>query len=367
MKIPLVDLKAQHDSIKEELDLAMKNVIEKSAFIGGEELKKFEEDFARYCERKFCVGASNGSTALYVALKCLGIKEGDHVIMPVNTFIATAFAVTLCGARPIFVDVNEEDFLINVDLIEKAVTKQTKAIIPVHLYGNVCDIDRITEIARKHNLHVVEDCAQAHGSLYKGKITPISGIGCFSFFPSKNLGAMGDAGAVVCDNEDLAKKMKMFVNHGRKDKYFHEMEGFNYRLDGLQAAILNVKLKYLNSWIKKKREIAKVYDKNLLNVVKIPNEGKDAQHSYYVYVIRSEKRDELKKYLEENGMETGVHYPTPLHLQPALFYLGYNEGNFPVAEKQAKEILSIPLFPELSEENQSKIIEKIGGFLTDKI
>lgn len=365
MKIPLNDLKAQHDSIKEELDSAMKNVIDKSQFIGGEELKKFEEGFARYCDRRFCVGASNGSTALYVVLKCLGIKEGDEVIMPVNTFIATAFAATLCGAKPVFVDVNENDFLINTELIEEVVTAKTKAIIPVHLYGNVCDMDKIMEIARKHNLHVVEDCAQAHGSLYKWKKTPVSGIGSFSFFPSKSLGAMGDAGAIVCDDEELAKKMKMFVNHGRKDKYFHEMEGFNHRLDGLQAAILNVKLKYLNKWIDKKREIAKVYDEKISSV-KIPRESENVEHSYYVYVIRSGKRDELKKYLEENGIETGVHYPTPLHLQPALFYLGYKEGDFPVAENQAKEILSIPMYAELTKENQDKIIGKIRDFLVDK-
>lgn len=363
MKIPLNDLKAQHDSIKEELELAMKNVIDKSQFIGGEELKKFEEDFARYCGRKFCVGASNGSTALHVVLKCLGIKEGDEVIMPVNTFIATAFAATLCGAKPVFVDVNENDFLINTELIEEVVTEKTRAIIPVHLYGNVCEMDKIMEVAKKHNLQVIEDCAQAHGSIYKGKITPVSGLGCFSFFPSKSLGAMGDAGAIVCDDEELAKKMKMFVNHGRKDKYFHEMEGFNHRLDGLQAAILNVKLKYLNKWIDKKREIAKIYDEGLFKIVKTPQGSEKVKHSYYVYVIRSKNRDKLMAHLKENEIETVVHYPVPLHLQPALFYLGYKEGDFPVAENQAKEILSIPMFPELTEENQDRIIKAIESFV----
>ncbi len=362
MKIPLIDLRAQHDSIKEEIDRAIVSVIEKSQFIGGDELKEFEKNFSYFCEKKYCIGASSGSTALFAALKCLGIKEGDEVILPVYTFIATAFSVTLCGAKPVFVDVNENDFLINTDLIKKNITKKTKAIIPVHLYGNVCDMNKIIEISKKHNLAIIEDCAQAHGSMYSDKKVPIAEIGCFSFFPAKNLGAMGDAGAIVCDNEKFANKCKMFINHGRKDKYLHETEGFNYRLDNIQAAILNTKLKHLDNWIKKKRELAKVYDKKLNGEVKTPFVNSDIYHSYHMYVIRTKKRDDLQRYLLENGIETGVHYPIPLHLQPAFSYLGHKEGDFSVAERLSKEVLSIPLFPELKKEDQEKITSSIKAF-----
>lgn len=361
MKIPLIDLKAQHESIKDEIDKAIASVIDKSQFIGGDALKEFENNFAAHCQKNFCIGASSGSTALYAVLKSLCIKEGDEVLLPVQTFVATASAVSLCGAKPVFVDVNEDDSLINPNLIEKKITSKTKAIIPVHLYGNVCDMDKIMQIAKKHNLNIIEDCAQAHGSLYNGKKVPITEIGCFSFFPSKNLGAFGDAGAIVCNNEELAKKLQMFVNHGRKEKYLHVSPGFNFRLDNLQAAILNVKLKYLDEWIKKKRKIAENYNKELIGIDKISN-SKDVQHSYHLYVIKSQNRDSLKKHLEKKEIETGIHYPIPLHLQPAFSYLGQKEGDFPIAEKLSKQILSIPIYPELTEENQNKIINMIRNF-----
>ena len=361
MKIPLVDLKAQYYSIKEEIDRAIASVINKSQFIGGDELKNFEQNFASYCERKFGIGSSSGSTALLAVLKCLGIKQDDEVIIPVNTFIATAFAVTLCGAKPVFIDVNESDFLINSDLIEGKITEKTKAIIPVHLYGNVCDMDKIIEIAKKHNLHIIEDCAQAHGSTYKGKKVPVKDIGCFSFFPIKNLGAYGDAGCIVSNNEEFAKKLRRFVNHGRLEKYLHVEEGFNFRLDNLQAAILNVKLKYLDSWIEKKREIAKIYDSELKNFKKQVIK-EDVGHSYHLYVIRCNDRDKLKKYLDESSIETGIHYPIPLHLQPAFHYLGYKNGDFPVAEKLSKNVLSIPIYAELKEGEQRKVIDIIKSY-----
>lgn len=361
MRIPLIDLKAQYYGIKNEIDSAIARVIESGQFIMGDELKEFEKNFAAYCEKKHCIGASSGSTALFVALKCLGIKEGDEVILPVNTFVATAFAISLIGAKPVFVDVNEDDHLLNTRLIESKITKKTKAIMPVHLYGNVCDMERIMIIAKRHNIHIIEDCAQSHGSLYKGKKVPISEVGCFSFFPVKNLGAFGDAGCIVSNNEEFAKKCKLFVNHGRTDKYFHVSEGFNFRLDNLQAAILDVKLKYLDSWIEKKREIAKKYDG--LDLARQHISSNDVKHSYHLYVIRTEKRDELKNYLKENEIETGIHYPIPLHLQPAFSHLGHQKGDFPIAEKLSKEIISIPLYAELSEENQHEIIEKCSDFL----
>ncbi len=363
--ILLHNLKAQHDSIRKELDSAINSVIEKSQFISGDFTKEFEKNFAAFCNKPYCVGSSNGSTALFAALKCLGIKQGDEVILPANTFIATAFAVTLCGAKPIFVDVNESDSLINTDLIEKSITKKTKAIIPVHLYGGVCEMDRIIEIAKKNNLLIVEDCAQAHGSKYKGKIVPITDIGTFSFFPAKNLGALGDAGAIVSSNEEFVEKCRMFVNHGRLDKYFHSIEGFNFRLVNLQAGILNVKLKYLNSWLKNKRKVAAAYDKELIDAVGLMKTTNDVEHSYHLYVIKTSQRNKLQEYLKNKGIETGVHYPVPLHLQPVFNYLGHKEGNFPIAERLSKEILSIPIYSELTDSNQQDIIINIKEFFKE--
>lgn len=360
--IPLIDLKAQNDSIKSEVDKAISSVISGNYFIGGGELTNFENNFAKYCGKEHCIGTSSGSTALYSVLKVLGIKEGDEVILPVNTFIATAFSVTLCGAKPVFIDVCEETSLLNPDLIENAITDKTKAIIPVHLYGNVCDMGKISKVAKKHSLHIIEDCAQAHGSTYYGKKVPISDIGCFSFFPAKNLGAFGDAGAIVCNNPDLAKKLRMFVNHGRSEKYLHLTEGFNFRLDNLQAAILNVKLRHLDSWIIKKRAIARKYDENLMNLSLSNSFHKNVEPSYHLYVIKSEDRDSLKEYLHENGIETGIHYPVPLHLQPVFYNIGYKKGDFPIAESLSGKILSIPMYAEISDESQKKVISSILSF-----
>ena len=362
MHIPLVDLKAQHDSMKSEIDSAIERVINNSSFIMGEEVKNFENKFADFCGAKHCIGASNGSTAIFATLKVLGIKPGDEVIVPVNTFAATAFAVTLCHAKPVFVDVNETDFLINIDLIEKNITPRTKAIIPVHFYGAVCDMDKIKEIADKHKIHIVEDCAQSTGSKYKGKTVPVCGIGTFSFFPAKILGSMGDAGAIVSDDDKFAETARKFVNQGRKDKYFHDIEGFNFRLSSLQAAILSEKLKHLHNWINKRKEIAEDYSKRLNNISGKQINQVNSDSAYYMYVIIHSKRDKLKDYLKENGVETGVHYPIALHLQPAFAYLGYKKGDFPVAESISEKILSIPIFPELAEDGKNKIISLINNF-----
>jgi len=359
--IPLNDITAENNSIKNEIDEAMQRVISKSHFIGGDEIKEFEKNFASYCEKKFCIGTSSGSSSLFVVLKCLGIKHGDEVIVPVQTFIATAASVVLCGAKPVFVDVNEYDSLINVSLIERSITEKTKAIIPVHLYGSVCDMDKIVEISEKHNLVIIEDCAQAHGSEYKGKIVPITDIGCFSFFPAKNLGAFGDAGAIVTSNKELEEKMRKYANHGRSEKYFHDQDGFNFRLDNLQAAILNVKLKYLDNLINKKREIAEKYDQIFSDINKIKHNS-NVNHSYHLYVLRSKDRDKLRDYLKENGIESGIHYPIPLHLQPAFSNLGYKEGDFPIAEKLSKEIVSLPIYSELKEESIAHITSTVLNF-----
>jgi dTDP-4-amino-4,6-dideoxygalactose transaminase len=359
--IPLNNLNKQYLSIKDEIDSKIKEIIDSGKFINGPKLKEFEKNFAKYCGKKFCVGTSNGSTALFSVLKCLGIKEGDEVIVPVNSFIATASAVKFCGAIPKFVDVNEEG-LIDVGKITEKITNKTKAIIPVHLYGNVCDMDEILKIGKDHNLRIIEDCAQAHGSEYKGKKVPIGEIGCFSFFPAKNLGAFGDGGAVVTSNESLAEDLSMFVNHGRKEKYLHEREGFNFRLSDLQAGILNVKLKYLDEGIKKKELIAEKYMKELKTFIKIPRKNESVRHSNHLFVVKTNKRDELKKFLEEKEIQTGVHYPIPLHMQPVFSYLNHKLSDFPMAERLSNEILSIPIYAELEERDQDKIIQEIQTF-----
>lgn len=368
MKIPLVDLKANYLSIKDEIDSTISRVVENSIFIMGKEVEEFDKNFAKFVNANYSIGVGNGTLALHLALLTTGIKKGDEVILPVNTFIATSEAISYCGARPIFVDVEEDTYNINPDLIKKAITNKTKAIIPVHLYGNPCNVDKIMEIAQENSLKIIEDCAQAHGAEYKGKkIGNFGEVSTFSMFPAKILGAFGDAGAVVTNNDELAKKVRLLRNHGKSTKYEHLIEGYNYRIDALQAAILNVKLKHLDKWIEKRREVASLYNKlfsenNLLKFVKIPNENKDGKHCYYMYVIRVKNREKLQAYLKENNIATGIHYPIPLHLQPAYKHLNYKKGDFLIAEKLADEILSLPMYPELTTEQVNYIADKIKDF-----
>jgi UDP-2-acetamido-2-deoxy-ribo-hexuluronate aminotransferase len=362
--IPLIDLKAQHAELKTEINSAINEVISDASFIGGKKLKDFERNFSDYCGKKQCIGVSNGSTALYVLLKSLGIAKDDEVVMPVNTFIATANAVILCDAKPVFVDIGE-DHLINPELIQQKITSRTKAIIPVHLYGHACNMEKINEIASKNNLLVIEDCAQSHGTEYNGKKVPVGRFGCFSFFPAKTLGTIGDGGAIVCDEEETAEKCRMLTNHGRTQKYLHEVFGFNFRLDTLKAAVLDVKLKHLDDFIERKTKIAELYDKEFSLILKTPPRKDNIKDSHYLYVIETEKRDKLAEKLKENNIETGIHYPIPLHLQPSLAYLKYKKGDFPVAERVAERILSLPMHPNLSQEIQMKIIGIVKEFLKD--
>ena len=361
MKIPLVDLKANYLSIKEEIDSAIQRVIDGSNFIMGKEVEDFDKNFASFLNAKYSIGVGNGTLALHLALIASGIKQGDEVILPVNTFIATSEAVSYCNAKPIFVDVEEESYNMNPKLLEKAITNKTKAIIPVHLYGNPCDMKEILNIAQNHNLNIIEDCAQAHGAEYEGKkVGNFGEISTFSMFPAKVLGAFGDAGSVVTNDDELAKKIILLRNHGRRTKYEHLIEGYNYRIDTLQATILNVKLKYLNKWIEKRREIANLYNNLLKDDIIIPKEN--GKHCYYMYVIRVKDREKLQEHLKNNGIETGVHYPIPLHLQPAYKHLNYNKEDFPVAERLSHEILSLPLYPELTQEQVEYICKKIKEF-----
>jgi dTDP-4-amino-4,6-dideoxygalactose transaminase len=363
MKIPLVDLKANYDSIKGEIDSIIKQTIDNSSFIMGAPVKEFDKNWAEYCNSQFSFGVANGTEAIRLSLLALDIKQGDEVITSPNTFIATTEAISAVGATPVFVDIDESTYTINPDQIEEKITERTKAIIPVHLYGHPCDMEKIVEIARRRNIKILEDCAQSHGATFKGKKTgTIGNISGFSMFPAKILGAFGDAGAIITDNERLAEKINLLRNHGRFSKYEHLQEGFNSRIDALQANILNVKLKHLDNWIEKRRQLANKYKEELLEVVTCPREKDWASHSYYMYVIRTEKRDELREFLEKNEISCQIHYPIPLHLQPAYKHLNYKEGDFPITEKVANEILSIPLYPELTEEQQNYIISKIKEF-----
>jgi dTDP-4-amino-4,6-dideoxygalactose transaminase len=366
MNIPFVDLKAQYASIKSEIDSAIAEVISKTAFIGGPFAKTFEANFAKFCKVKHCVGVGNGTDALFIALKALGISDGDEVITAANSFIATSEAITMTGAKVVFVDINPQTYNIDVNKIEEKITSNTKAIIPVHLYGQPADMDPILDLARKHNLKILEDAAQAHGAEYKGKrIGSIGDMASFSFYPGKNLGAYGDAGAVVTDDESLAVKARMIANHGRVEKYNHEMEGVNSRLDGIQAAILNVKLNHLPAWSDSRRKNAYLYNEYLRDTELVtPVEIDNVNAVYHLYVVRvkSDMRQKFQNYLKENGISSGIHYPISLPNLKAYDYLNHSDEDFPEANKGSLEIVSLPMFPELTMEQIDYIAQKIKEF-----
>ena len=359
MNIPFVDLKRQYESIKGEIDNAIAKVISQTAFIGGPHLKNFEEAFAKFCNVKHCIGVGNGTDAIFIALRSLGIGKGDEVITAANSFIATSEAITMAGANVVFVDIDPQTYNIDAQKIEEKITPRTKAIIPVHLYGQPADMDCILKISKKYNIKVVEDAAQAHGAVYKGRrIGSFGDMACFSFYPGKNLGAYGDAGAIVTNNEELALKATTFANHGRSDKYNHEIEGVNSRLDGLQAAILEVKLKYLPKWTEARRKNAYFYNQYLAGTGLItPVEIENVIAVYHLYVVRAKKelRQKLQAHLQSKGISTGIHYPIALPNLKAYAYLNHTENDFPEASKASQEIVSLPMFPEL-EESQIKYI-----------
>lgn len=361
-KIPLVGLFDQYQTIKPEIDAAIQDVINGSAFIGGEALRRFEEDFASYCEAKACVGVGNGTDALYLTLRALGIGAGDEVITVAHTFIATAEAISLTGALPVFIDISEDTMLMDPAMIEPAITSRTKAIVPVHLYGQSCDMDAIMEIARTHGLKVIEDAAQAHGGRWNGqRVGSLGDAATFSFYPGKNLGAFGDAGAVVSQDEALIEHVRMLANHGRLEKYTHKMEGVNSRLDGLQAAVLRVKLRYLDEWNRKRRKIADAYFEQLTQSgIVMPTVSQNAEMVWHLFVIRLAERERLQSQLKEKGIATGVHYPIPLHLQPA-----YKQrrplADFPITERVAREVLSLPMYPELKPEEIEAICNGVSA------
>src|SRR3989338_1838050 len=361
-KIPLVDLKANYLHIKEEIDSTIKDVIDNSAFIMGEPVKRFEREFAEATESRFCAGTSNGTSSLVVALQAIGLKPGDEAITVPNTFIATTEAVTFLGGKLKFVDVEEKTLLMNPDLIKDQITKKTKVIIPVHIFGQMADMERIKEIGDKYNFKIIEDAAQAHFATFKGKQPGYYGdIACYSFFPAKNLGCFGDGGSVTTNDEEYAKKMAMLCNHWRVTKYEHLMECFNFRMDALQAAILSVKLKHLGKWTELRRKNAKIYNELLPDDVQKPFEAEDRKHVYYTYQIMAENRDALLNYLNQQGISCGIYFPLPLHLQQAYKYLGLKKGSFPIAEESCGKLLALPMFPELGEENIKYVCDKIKG------
>ena len=364
-KIHFVDLKVQYKNIKQEVDQAIQNVIADTAFIRGKYVQEFEKNFAVYCEAKYCIGVGNGTDALFIALKSLNVGPGDEVIVPANTFIATSEAVSMTGASVVFVDCDPETYNIDVNLIESKITSKTKAIIPVHLYGQPANMTVISDISKRHDLKIIQDCAQAHGATIDGKpLIYFGDVLCFSFYPGKNLGAYGDAGAVVTNDDDIAEKALMFANHGRTGKYNHEFEGINSRMDGLQGSILNVKLKYLNQWTECRIKNAAVYDQLLkdLSHIELPKASPNVKHVYHLYVIRTKRRDALQKFLKETGIATGIHYPIALPNLKAYKHLDHKGNDFPVANQYQNEILSIPMYPELSEDMMEYVSQKIISF-----
>ncbi|HTP66375.1 MAG TPA: DegT/DnrJ/EryC1/StrS family aminotransferase [Geobacteraceae bacterium] len=363
--IPFLDLKAQYETIREEIAAAVQGVLDSTAFVGGPFVQEFEERFAAFCGCDHAVGVSSGTSALWMTMLSLGIGPGDEVITVPNTFIATAEAISLCGAKPVFVDVDESTYTMDPEHLAKVITPRTRAIIPVHLFGQPADMDPILDIAGKSGIPVIEDACQAHGALYRSKPAGSMGIaGCFSFYPGKNLGAYGEAGAVVTDNRDLADKIRRLRDHGQTRKYHHAMIGWNGRMDGIQGAILGVKLKYLAEWNELRRNIAALYDSLLQGVDGIvpPCEMEYARHVYHIYALRAENRDELMGRLAEKGVTCLVHYPVPVHLQDAYRHFGLCRGSFPVAERCAGQFISLPMFPELKRAQVERIVREIRSF-----
>jgi dTDP-4-amino-4,6-dideoxygalactose transaminase len=371
--IALVDLKRQYKTIQKDIDKAIRDVIMNTDFIMGGDLKKLEEEFAHYCGAAHAVGLDSGTGALELALHAVGLKPGDEVIVPAFTFYATASAVWAAGGKPVFVDVEDDTANIDPSRIEAAITPKTKVILPVHIYGQPVNMEEIMAIAQKHKLLVIEDACQAHGAkihLKDGQVKiagSVGALGCFSFYPGKNLGAYGDGGMIVTNKKEYADVIRLLGDYGRTGKYQHDRLGYNRRLDTLQAAVLRVKLKKLDSWNIARRKWADLYDKLLggigVRTIKIRDFAEPARH---IYAIRVERRDELLNFLQQNGVGAGIHYPIPLHIQKAFDWLGYKQGDFPICEKIAKEELSLPLFPELTEKEVKQVVSLIQGFFSGR-
>ncbi len=365
MIVPFVDLHPQHALLAEEIQQVLRQILADTAFIGGSWVATFEHEFGALLGARHVIGVSSGLDALRIALQALDVGPGDEVIVPANTFIATALAVSAVWARPILVDCDEATFNIDPRAVARAISRRTAAIIPVHLCGQAADLDPLLELARAHDLHLIEDAAQAHGTQYKGRAVGTFGaVGCFSFYPAKNLGAIGDGGALVTNDEQLASRARRIANYGAIEKYEHVEKGLNARLDTLQAAVLAIKLPYLKARNQQRREHAAMYDSLLgdIDEVRPPARFADSTHIYHLYMIRARRRDGLRQYLERRGVKTGIHYPVPIHLQPAYQELGYQPGDFPVAERLSREVLSLPMYPELTAEQIRYVCDSVRRY-----
>jgi dTDP-4-amino-4,6-dideoxygalactose transaminase len=370
MTVPFLNLRLHHEPLRAELRTAIEEVIDSSAFAGGKYVEKFEHEFATFCGAKYCSGVGNGTDALWFALLALGVGPGDEVITVPSTFMATAEAISYCGATPVFVDIDEHTYTMDPSRLKRAISPRTKAIVPVHLFGQMADMDPIMEIARRHELFVVEDACQAHGAEYKGRQAgTIGDVGCFSFYPGKNLGALGEAGAAVTNNADLKRTMDTLRDHGQAKKYHHTLIGWNGRMDGIQAAALSVKLKSLAAWNEQRRHHAHAYDELLADAggMILPKTATGRAHVYHIYAIRTPQRDDLMRQLSQQGISCGIHYPIPVHLQNAYAKLGMRRGTFPVAELCANEFVSLPMYPELTPAQVEAVAKAVTDWTTRSV
>lgn len=363
-KIPYLDLPAQIRSVRKELDVAITRTLDHCSFCLGPDVVQFEKDFAKFIEAEHCVGFNSGTSALHVALMLLNVGAGDEVVTTPFTFVATSWAISYVGAKPVYVDVEDATMNLDPKLLERAITPKTKAVMPVHLYGQSFDIDPILAICKKHKLPLIEDTAQAHAAKYKGKIVGTFGdISCFSFYPGKNLGAAGEGGALVTNNAEFAKRARSLREHGSSVRYYHDEVGFNYRMEGIQGAVLGVKLPHLQKWTDERRRVAHCYHELLAETpLQLPREAAGCESAYHLYVVRHPQRDKLKEHLDANGVGCALHYPVPLHLQKCYANLGYKPGDFPLAEKAARECLSLPIYPELTKAQIQRVADVIKSF-----
>jgi len=362
--VPYLDLAAQLRPIRAEVDAAIARTLDNNSFCLGPDVAQFEKDFARFCGAQHCLGMNSGTSALHVALLLLGVRPGDEVITTPYTFVATSWAISYVGAKPVYVDIDAATFNLDPALVARAITPRTKAILPVHLYGHPCDMDALLAIARKHNLPLVEDACQAHGAKYKGRtVGTLGAISAFSFYPAKNLGAAGEAGALVTNDPAFAARAKSLREHGSTKRYHHDEVGFNYRMEGLQGAVLGVKLKHLAQWQAGRRRVAARYAELLADTpLRLPQQADYAESAWHLYTVRHARRDELKKFLDENGVGNAVHYPMPLHLQKCYANLGYKPGDFPAAERASREVLSLPMFAELTDAQLERVAAVVKDF-----
>ncbi|HWH68504.1 MAG TPA: DegT/DnrJ/EryC1/StrS family aminotransferase [Candidatus Sulfotelmatobacter sp.] len=362
--IPYLDLPAQMRPLRKEIDAAIARTLDNCSFCLGPDVFQFEKDFARFCGAQHCIAFNSGTSALHIAMLLLNVGPGDEVISTPSTFVATSWAISYVGARPVYVDIDDATFNLDPNLVERAITPRTKAVLPVHLYGHPVDLDPLLAICRKHHLPLVEDAAQAHGAKYKGKVIGTFGVmSCFSFYPGKNLGAYGEGGALVTNDAALAARARALREHGSTQRYYHDEVGFNYRMEGIQGAVLGVKLKHLDTWTRERRRVAHRYHELLADTpLQLPHEAAFAESVYHLYVVRHPRRDELKKHLEANRIGCALHYPLPLHLQKAYAHLGYKPGDFPVSEKASHECLSLPIYAEMTDAQVTQVANVIQGF-----